>query len=314
MPSFDVICVGSAKIDIFLSLHDANKHLRLLPETNELCIKYGEKITVDKGEIMLGGNAANVAVGLSRLQLKTSILAEIGDDEFSEKITKTLSNESVNISYLKKTIGQPSSFSTIINFKGERTIFSEHVKRKHDFDFNNISTKWIYLTSLGEEWKNTYNRTAEFVQNSKAKLAFNPGTIQLNEGPENLSNILTLTDILFLNKEEAVGILNIKYEMSKMEELLIRLQKLGPKIIVITDGKNGSYAIDGKGEILKEEIIDAKVVEKTGAGDAYSTGFLGAIIQGKPIKEAMRWGTRNAASVIGKVGAQKGLLRREEMI
>lgn len=311
--NFDVVCVGSAKIDIFLSLHEANKHLRLNPKTNELCLKYGEKITVDKADLMLGGNAANVAVGLSRLELQTSIVTELGDDEFTQKIIKTLSNENVDISFVKKTKRQPSSFSTIINFKGERTILSEHVKRKHGFDFDNISTEWVYLTSLGEEWKNAYDTTAEFVKRSKAHLAFNPGTIQLNEGYENLSNILALTDILFLNKEEAIQILNFKFQISNTEEILKALQQLGPKIIVATDGKNGSYAIDEKEEIFTKEAVKTKVIEKTGAGDAYSTGFLAAILHGLSIKDAMSWGTKNSASVIGEIGAQTGLLKKEEM-
>ena len=313
MLSFDVVCVGSAKIDIFLSLHEANKHLRLIPETNELCLKYGEKITVDKADILLGGNAANVAVGLTRLGLQASILAETGDDEFSQKITKALTNENVDLSYLKKTAGQPSSFSTIINFKGERTILSEHVKRKHEFDFNNISTKWVYLTSLGEEWKDAYRKTHEFVKRSKSRLAFNPGTIQLNEGYQNIKDALSITDILFVNKEEATEVLSIKYEVLSMDDILKTLQKMGPKVVVITDGKNGSYSIDEKGQILREGIIDAKVIEKTGAGDAYSSGFLGGVMQGKSIKEAMHWGTRNSTSVIGQIGAQPGLLRKSEM-
>ncbi|MEK7517140.1 MAG: carbohydrate kinase family protein [Patescibacteria group bacterium] len=320
--NLDVVCVGSAKIDIFLSLHEANKHLRLIPKTNELCLKYGEKITVDKADLLLGGNAANVAVGLSRLGLKTSMLAEIGMDEFSEKITKTLQSENVDISRIQKTKGEPSSFSTIINFKGERTILSEHLKRKHDFNFDNISTKWVYLTSLGEEWKNAYATTAEFVRSSKSHLAFNPGTMQIDKGYKHLSNILALSDILFLNKEEATRISsansadpisNKKDDKKIIKLLLTKLQNLGPKIVVITDGKNGSYAIREKGEIFKEDIAEANVVEKTGAGDAYSTGFLAAILHGLSIKDAMHWGTLNSGSVIGKVGAQKGLLTKEEM-
>src|SRR3989344_2182570 len=313
MHNFDVVCVGSVKIDIFLSLHEANKHLRLLPETNELCIKYGEKITVDKGDVLLCGNAANVSVGLSRLGLKTSILAEIGDDEFSKKITRTLQSENVDISHVRQTSGQPSSFSTIINFKRERTIFSEHVKRKHEFDFENIATKWVYLTSLGEEWRNAYRKTLEFVKRSKCRIAFNPGTIQLNEGHKNLSDILAITDILFLNKEEAQQALGIPYEVLSIEEMIRSFQKLGTQRVVITDGKNGSYVTDEKGEIIKEGIIEAKIVEKTGAGDAYSSGFLGGIMLGRSIKEAMAFGTKNSASVIGKIGAQAGLLKQEEM-
>src|SRR3989338_11586108 len=130
---FDVICVGNAKIDSFLTLREANNHLRLLEETNELCIKFGEKIAVDKAEILLGGNAANVSVGTSRLGLNTVIVAEIGKDEFAQKIINTLSKENVNTSNILQTEGRQSSFSTIINYKGVRTIFSEHVKRLHNF-------------------------------------------------------------------------------------------------------------------------------------------------------------------------------------
>ena len=113
MPKFDVVSVGNAKIDEFLSIHEATQHLRLNKDTNELCIKSGEKITVDKCDFLLGENAANVAVGLSRLGLNSSICVEIGDDEFSQKIIKALTEEKVNIDLLKQSNGQPSSFSVI---------------------------------------------------------------------------------------------------------------------------------------------------------------------------------------------------------
>ncbi len=311
--NFDVVCVGSAKIDIFLTLHEANKHLRLIPKTNELCLKFGEKITVDKGEVLLGGNASNLAVGLSRLGLKTTIVAEIGSDEFAHKIISTLSNENVDIYRIQKAKEQQSSFSVILNFKGERTIFSEHVKRDHNFDFDNLTTNWVYLTSLGKDWHQAYDKTFDFVKTSRSKLAFNPGTIQINEGYKSIENILSLTDILFLNKEEAEKILSIKYKVLSIEEILKGLQKLGPKIVVITDGKNGSYTLDERGNFYQQGITPSKVVEKTGAGDAYSAGFLGAILNSKSIQEAMAWGARNAASVISKIGAQAGLLRKEEI-
>jgi sugar/nucleoside kinase (ribokinase family) len=150
--NFDIVCVGNAKIDTFLTLHEANEHLRLIKETNELAIKFGEKIEIDKAELLLGGNAANVSVGAARLGLNTALITEIGKDEFAQKIINTLKDENIDVSNVIQTEGQQSSFSTIINYKGERTVFSEHVKRLHDFNFDNISTKWVYLTSLGEEW------------------------------------------------------------------------------------------------------------------------------------------------------------------
>jgi len=309
---FDVVCVGNAKIDTFLTLRQANNHLRYAQDSNELCIKFGEKITVDKTEILVGGNAANVAVGASRLGLKTALVAEIGRDEFAQKIINTLSKEKVDISNVKQMEKQQSSFSVILNFKGERTIFSEHVKRSHDFNFENLSTKWIYLTSLGEKWLDAYNKTADFVKKTSCRLAFNPGTLQIQSGRRSIENILLVTDILFVNKEEAEKVLNINPQVSgqisNIEALLKDLQKLGPKIVVITDGKNGSHAIDDKGNIVKKGIVETQVIEKTGAGDAYSSGFLSALINNKSIADAMNLGAKNSASVIGKVGAQAGLL------
>jgi len=307
---FDIVCVGNAKIDTFLTLRDATSNLRFLEETNELCIKFGEKITVDKAEIMLGGNAANVAVGVSRLGLKTALVAEIGIDEFAQKIINTLHSENVDTSSVLQTEGQQSSFSTIINFKKERTIFSEHVKRNHDFRFQNISTKWIYLTSLGDEWRNAYDKTVNFVKGNKCYLAFNPGTLQIEQGLRNIENVMSATQVLFVNKQEAEKILCTN---SAIEELLKNLQKLGPKIVVITDGENGSYAIDKKGDIYKKGIIETKVVEKTGAGDAYSSGFLSALINNKSINDSMDLGAKNSASVITKVGAQAGLLYKNNV-
>lgn len=306
--SFDVLCVGNAKIDTFLTLHEATRNLRFIKETNELCIKFGEKITVDKAELLLGGNAANVSIGLSRLELKIGIIAEVGSDEFAQKIINTLLSGNVDISHVLQTKGQQSSFSTILNFKGERTIFSEHVKRNHNFNFENILTKWIYLTSVGEEWKTAYDKTVNFVKNTNCHLAFNPGTLQIAAGTKKLANVLSLTNILIVNKEEAQSLLQT--DNQNIETLLRNLQKLGPKIVVLTDGKNGSCAIDKKGNISKKGIVEVKVVEKTGAGDAYSSGFLGAMINNKSLDEAMKWGAKNSASVIGKVGAQPGLLHK----
>lgn len=312
MSNFDIVCVGNAKIDAFLTLREANAHLRLIKETNELAIKFGEKVAVDKAELLLGGNAANVSVGTSRLGLNTAIIAEIGKDEFAQKIINTLVSEEVDTSNITQTEGQQSSFSTILNFRGERTIFSEHVKRSHDFDFKNITTPWIYLTSLGEEWQNAYSKSFNFIKETKSNLAFNPGTLQIKSGKNSIENVLSVTNMLFVNKEEGEELLNYQQGEENIEEIIKNLQQLGPKIVVITDGKNGSFTIDEKGEILKEEIIEAKIIEKTGAGDAYSSGFLAATLHGKSIREAMHWGTKNSASVIGKVGATAGLLHKSD--
>ena len=152
MNSFDVVAVGNATLDIFLWVQETNKHFRLNEETKELCIKAGDKALVDNAYLMTGGNAANVAVGLSRLGFKTAIVAEIGEDEFAQKIINSLAEEGVSEAFLQKTHNKSSSFSVIINYKSERTIF-EAVEKEQNFSFENISAKWLYLTALSEKWK-----------------------------------------------------------------------------------------------------------------------------------------------------------------
>ena len=313
MPQLDVVCIGNIKIDQFLSIHQAASHLRLNQETSELCLKYGEKIPVEEVTLALGGDAANVCVGLSRLGLKTSILAEIGNDEFSEIIKKSLKAEDINTEFLKQADNEKTSISVIISFQNERTILSQHVKRNHDFSFENIQTNWIYLTSLGVEWKSAYQKTSEFVKQKNIKLAFNPGTLQIDSGMDAIKNVLEMTHILFVNKEEAQTILNIKDKISNINAVLSALQKLGPKNVVVTDGENGSHAINEKGEIFTQGIIKTDVVEKTGAGDAYSSGFLAAYISNYLLQDAMKWGALNSTGTIQKVGAQNGLLYKAEM-
>jgi len=313
--TFELVCVGNAKIDVFLLINEVNGSVRL-NENNELCFKHGEKIPVKSCGFLLGGSACNASVGFSRLGLKTALVAEIGNDEFSQKIAGDLSKENINLDFLKKDQNSQSSFTIALDFKDERTLLNQHVLRKHDFNFN-FETKWIYLAGLGEEWKDAYKKVLQKVKDENLKLAFNPGTPQFVGGVKSFIDILERTDILFVNKEEAACLAgtNSKPEENKsfIKTLLIKIKQMGSKTIVITDGENGSYVIDENDKSYSLGIFPSNVVQKTGAGDAYASGFISATISGLSIKESMRWGSANAAGVIEKAGAQAGLLIKEEM-
>jgi len=315
MKSVDIVTVGNATIDAFLKIHEASVHCRLTKEESELCFKNGQKIPVESSEFRLGGNACNVAVGLSRLGFKSALMAEIGDDEFSNKIIKGLTAENVLIDHLQISKDAPTTFAVGIQFKGERTLFVQHGERKHNFDFSSFKTEWVYLTSLGNEWKTPYKRVLELVRRNNLRLAFNPGSYQMDEGFEAIEKAIKVSEILFLNKEEANRLLfgNSVHKHADSVSLLRALQESGAKIVVITDGKQGTSAIDKDGNIYTQEAKKVDVVEKTGAGDGFASGFLGAILHKKSIEEALEWGSRNSASVIGKVGAQPGLLTKSKI-
>ena len=313
---YNVITVGESTIDAFMTLAHASSDAHLDNENNGLCFRFGEKIDVERYTFTIGGNATNVAVGLSRLGLKATLCTEIGDDEFSLKIRNCLANEHIERVLVHQVAG-PSNFSVIINFKGDRTLFVEDVKREHDFHFEDVTADFVYLTSLADECKNPYATALEFVKKHHAKIAFNPGSRQLRQGRDLVHTILKQTEMLFVNKEEAELLVSdnetMEHDETYIKELLTKIKKLGPQIVVITDGKRGSYALDSKDDFHKEGVKDGPIVERTGAGDSYTTGFIAATLHGLPVSQAMEWGSWNAMSVVSKVGAQAGLLTKEQM-
>jgi len=316
---FDILCIGDSKIDIFLQIPENNPHFGLNDEKNKLFVSYGEKIYIEKYVLDIGGNATNAAVGIARLSLNVGLCAEIGKDELSQKILNNLKKENVNTDHLIQVDKEDTSISVGLNYQGDRTLFTEHVKRDHNFNFENIETKFVYLTSLGNLWEETYEKTLNFVKQSGVKLAFNPGSIQLEKRGKVVMDVLEIADYLFVNKEEAEEILygnelNLaQRNENQIKKLLYGLRGLGAKNVVITNGDNGSYVESEKNETYHLGIVKTDVVEKTGAGDAFSAGFLAAIIHGLEIPEAMKWGSINSANVIGKIGAEEGLLTKSEL-
>ncbi len=315
---YDVITIGETTMDAFMTIHDSSDKVHLDRETGELCIKHGEKINVERYDFQMGGNATNVAIGLARLALKATLCSEIGDDETSIKIRNSLAKEQVERLLMIQTPGA-SSFSVVINFKKDRTVFVQDVEREHNFSFEEVTATYLYLTSLGNKWEDAYNKALAFAEKENIKIAFNPGHLQLREGRDVIHKVLAHTEILFVNKEEAELLLFNHYgekdddSNGYIEKLAAKLQQKGIKTVVITNGKEGSYVLDEDGTFHSRDMFPGEVVERTGAGDAFASGFLAATIHGLSVPEAMTWGSANAASVVEHIGAETGLLTKEKM-
>ena len=148
--------------------------------------------------------------------------------------------------------------------------------------------------------------------NPEVKLAFQPGTFQLEAGAKKLAKVYARTEVLAVNREEAVMVSGGNYE--DLHDLMDRLHALGPKIVAITDGPAGAYASDGKDRFKMPPYPDPKApYERTGAGDAFTSTFVAAIIKGNTIEGALQWAPINSMSVVQNVGAQKGLLTEAQL-
>ena len=310
----DLIVFGSARTDAFIEVP--------LESTDELCninthdcymmLSYASKISVDRVTFEIGGNGANMAVGTMRMGVDSLLAAELGQGSLADGTMRYLEKE-IDTTYVTQTQGIGQGFGAAIMYGGERTILSYYSDHEPAFPENVCEVKWAYLTSVGEQFENYYESVYKWLKSCNAKLAFNPGGRQIKKGQEWLKKYLSMTELIFVNRKEAEEITKFSGEsLNKEKELLKALANLGPKICVITDGGNGSFVYDGK-KFVRAEVLPFSSFERTGAGDAFSTGCLSAIIKGKSLEEALLQGTINSTSVIGYVGPQKGLLTKKQL-
>jgi len=312
---YDLLSIGDATIDVFMSPLESETICRIDTKDCLISFPYGEKIPVKNLEFSIGGNAANNAIGTKRLGVSTGIVLTLGQDNVGEMIVKRLKDEMVDVTYVIGQPGTSSNYSTIINYSGERTIFVYHAPRSYEFPVHLPSAPWVYLTSMGESFGPFYIHMVDWLKaNPQTKLAFNPGSWQMRSDPNYIKDVMSLTHVIFVNRQEAEKITGFGESSQKERDLLISLSKSGPKICVITDGSKGSFAYDSvNGKFFKVGVLPVDAYERTGAGDAFGSGVLAALIHGKTLEEALLWGTSNSSSVIGYTGSQKGLLKLEEM-
>jgi len=292
---FDVVTFGSAVVDVFVNTEVAEKH-------RFMHYPVGEKILVKELRFDIGGAGTNTAVAFARLGFKTGCISELGGDENGKKIFDLLKKEKVK--FLGKIVrNELSGYSVILDSRrGERTILT--YKGANDEislgDIKKFKTKWLYLSSLLGMSFETQKKLAKILKKKGVKIAFNPSSYLIKK--ENLDSLLKICDILILNKEEAQML------TGKKDNLLENLIKLGPELVVITDKDKMITCYDGHNRyfLIPNKV---KVVERTGAGDAFASGFVAAQIAKKSIKNSLRIGLAESESVIKYFGAKNRLLR-----
>lgn len=305
---YDILSLGPARMDVFVSLPE--------DEVTEVCsidkkrcmieLGFGEKIPVKGVDFAVGGNAGNNAVGITRMGLTAAVIGAVGDGWTDREVIEILKKEGVETRYMEIKGGQ-KGFGVVINYQGERTILSYY---SHSMccwpEDSSLRARWIYLTSMGEGFEDFYKQAVDWAIVTGAQIAFNPGTRQIKKGAAALDYAYKNTKILFVNREEGADLLQVAPD-TEIRELLSGLSALGPATVVVTDGPGGTYLL-ADGHYYYMPIVPAKVIERTGAGDAFGSGFLAAVLRGKNWQEALRWGTVNSASVLGAIGPQAGLL------
>lgn len=310
---YDIITIGSATRDIYLE-GDA-----FIPVVDKsfgtgagICVNLGSKVDVTKLHLTTGGSALNAAVTFARQGLQTAIIANVGRDEHAEAIRKRLSEEGIADEFIQEDADELTATSVLIHSPdGERSIFvyrgaSAHLTPEEVNVPDILSrTKWIYMTHMAAESQEVFEQVMEGAKDAGVRVAINPGSTQLNMG-EGLMPFLKNVSILFVNQEEAAKLTGTDYKNEN--EVFAKLDSWVDGIVVMTKGKDGVTVSDGTKHYSAPTLPDAGLVDRTGAGDAFGSGFTSVIAKGGTIEEAIQLGSANATGVITQWGANQGLL------
>lgn len=311
----DILAIGDIATDVFIKINEAEAKCDVDGEHCKLCLNYGGKIPYESAEVCLAtGNSSNVAICANRLGLKSALMANIGDDQNGIDCLNKIKKENVDTNFIKKEIGKTTNYHYVLWYEKDHTILTKHEKYEYEWVNNSIESvpSWIYLSSLGENSLSFQNKIIEYLkEHNQTKLAFSPGTFQIKLGTEALKEIYKNSEVFICNHEEAQVIL--KTEEEDIPKLIKKIYELGPRIVVITDGIKGAYTYNGNDIIFIKAFTEQPAVESTGAGDAFSGAFVGALAIGKEISDALIWGMVNSRSVVLYVGPHKGLLTRNQI-
>ncbi len=312
---YDIITIGSATRDVFLKAEgfELRKHADS-PTGEEQCFPLGSKIEIKEVTFTTGGGGTNTAVTFARQGLKTACIGSVGDDFNGRELVEELEREGVDTKYFQRSsdhrlpaqtaysviLAHPNAERTILSYKGEgQNLDAEKVP------FEKIKTKWLFLNSLGGNYA-LLEKAVLWAKENSVKIASNPGGKELAHGLEKLKILLENADIIVMNQEEAAQLSGVDYQ--KEEEFFKIMDGVVKGIFVMTKGHEGVAVSDGK-NIYKAGVPDSPIVERTGAGDAFSSGFVSEFIRSGDITKAIQLATANASSVVTKIGSKAGILK-----
>ncbi len=324
---FDVITIGSVTRDAFF---DASS-LPLVSDPNTpshegFLLPLGDKFDVRDVYLTVGGNAANASTTFSRQKLYAACVGKVGNDTAGEEVIRRLKKERVVTKFLSVSEKLPTAYSALLLKNGERTILGYH-GASNEFSLNDIRlkklrAKWWYVSLSGES-ERLYAPLVAHAKKEGIAIALNPSGYQLAHRRDEILKSLKDISLLVLNEEEAALLTGIPF--SREREVFQKLDALmSPGILVVTNGNKGVTVSDGHSIYRAGTFKEKKLVDRTGAGDAFGSGFVAGLLRSRvtkknietvsatPIKEAIRLASANATSVVEHMGAIEGILTKKE--
>lgn len=271
-------------------------------------LELGAKADVNKIDFATGGGATNAATTFARQGFHSIFMGTIGHDPAGEAVLAALDAEGVDTTHVSYSDKYNTGYSVLLLAPtGERTILTYRGASTHydarNFDLAKLGQKvdWLYVSTMAGSF-DALAKIFDQARSLKIKIAFNPGKKELANASK-LRGLLDDVEILIANADEMAQI--VAGETS--EELVRHAQNYCP-IVIVSDGPNGVVAADRKQIVVAGLYEDVPVVDRTGAGDAFGSGFVASYAAYADLAQAVTFASANSTSVIGQIGAKAGIL------
>jgi len=315
---YDIVSVGSAVYDVYLE----SKHFRAIEDESfvtgtGLCLDLGAKLSVDKFHLTTGGGALNTAITFANQGLSVALAAKIGNDANGTIIQHVVREHGIATDFLTVDTDRPTTMSILLHAtkNGERSVISckgaSAYLNAQEMPIAKVlsHTNWLYITHIPEGGSGLFEELVMSARRKGVAIALNPGKTQLKMGHD-LVPLLANVSVFFVNQEEASLLTGVEYE--KEDEVFSRLDEWVDGLVVMTKGKQGVSVSDGKTQWSAPCLPDAGFVDRTGAGDAFGSGFTSVLLRHGSVEEAIQVGSANATAVLREWGANRGLLQHDD--
>lgn len=301
-----LLAIGAAVQDVFLSQSDEFTPVVENPHESFMRLEMGAKADVNNITFATGGGATNAAVTFARQGLHSQFMGTIGHDPAGQAVLDDLDKEDVDTTHVSYNNKYNTGYSVLLLApNGERTILTYRGASTHydaaNFDLRDSKADWLYVSSMAGSM-DALHKIFTQARSLGIKIMFNPGKGELSQ-PAKLKSLLEDVEVLSVNREEMQSIV----EGDSLEELARHAMHYVP-VAIVSDGPNGVMATDGKSVVRAGMYEDVPVKDRTGAGDAFGSGFLSQWAQGKSLTDSIVFASANSTSVVTKIGAKEGIL------
>lgn len=308
-----MLSIGAAVQDVFLSNSEEFIPVNENPHESFMHLAMGAKADVNKINFSTGGGAMNAATTFARQGLESIFIGKIGNDPAGQAVLDTLDSEHINAEYMVYSQKYNTGYSVLLLAPdGERTILTYRGASTHYrvVNFNHITdlkADWLFLSTLSGNFE-VLEHLLRWARDNDVKVAFNPGKKELKNS-QKLADLLTYIDVLSVNKEEA----QVFTDGETIQQLAAQLAQ-SVRYALVSDGPRGAAASDGLRVVTAGVYEDVSVKDRTGAGDAFTSGFVSQIAQNKSLEHALAFASANSTSVVTQIGAKSGILHSSSKI